>query len=188
MLGVLINLLDNSIITFDVRHHGKEEFETLNSTKKNAKCMEKTCLESIIENSHLIDNDELIFIYDCDLSGENLIQEMIPNVEIYFDSNNYGKKWKKSIKKFLVEKQNKILKKLSERIEKFYDIFFHDRQTAFEKKKQKWGKLPQRFIESEEWDEEECEEEEIQILEELVDEYIDIFDDVLPCYGTIVIE
>lgn len=67
---------------------------------------------------------------------------------------------------------------------------FHDRQTTLEEKKQKRGKLPQHFIESEEWDEEECEEEEIQILEELVDEYIniDIFDDVLPCYGTIVIE
>ena len=186
-LGILINLLDNLIIAFDVTHHGIEEFETLNSTKKNAKCMEKICLESIIENSHLIDIDELIFIHDCDLSDEYLIQEMLPNAEIYFDPNHYGKKMKKSIKKFLVEKKNKILKKLSERIEKFYDILLHDRQTTFEEKKQKWEKLPQHFIECEKWDEEEYEEE-IQILKELVDEYIDTFDDVLPCYGTNVIE
>ena len=79
------------------------------------------------------------------------------------------------------------MKKLSERIEKFYDILLHDRQTTFEEKKQKWEKLPQHFIECEKWDEEEYEEE-IQILKEPVDEYIDTFDDVLPCYGTNVIE
>lgn len=38
-LGVLINLLDNSIIAFDVKHHGKEEFLVKKWGKKYKKVL-----------------------------------------------------------------------------------------------------------------------------------------------------
>ena len=37
-------------------------------------------------------------------SDENFIKEMLPNAEIYFDPNQYGKKMKKKYKKVLSSK------------------------------------------------------------------------------------
>lgn len=61
-LGVLMKLNTNTIISFHIVHHGKEENETLTSTDKHAKCMEAISLFKIIENTDINNIDHLIFV------------------------------------------------------------------------------------------------------------------------------
>ena len=150
-LGILMDLSTNKIIAFHIVHHGIEQNETLTSTDKHAKCMESISLFKIIENTDINNIDHLFFVHDCDLTDEKMIKEYLPKAIIKFDPNHYAKKNKKIIENFC--SKNFELKDLSEKIENFYSILIHEKESSTEEKITKWLGVPDHFIQSEDLDE-----------------------------------
>lgn len=184
-LGILMDLDSGTIIGFHIVHHGKVSNRTTTATNKHAKCMESISLFNIIQDLKLSQYNNIKFIHDCDLTGETIIQEHIPNAIIKFDPNHYSKKIKKTINQFCSKYED--LKDLSQRIESFYSILIHDKNTSIEDKQLKWLSVPDHFIQSEDLDSK-FNEETIKKLRKFLKDTIYTFNEVDPELSTNPIE
>lgn len=184
-IGIMMDLKKNQIIAFHIVHHGQEENKTLTSTTKHAKCMESIALFKIIDYTKLSMHHNLLFIHDCDLTDEKIIQDHLPDAVIKFDPNHFSKKNKKLINQFCSQYDD--LKDLSEKIESYYSILIHDKNLSVDEKITKWAEVPDHFIKLEDLDPE-YNKNSIELLKEKVKELSKTFELVDSKYNTNSIE
>ena len=162
-------------------HHSKEQNETLTSTSKNAKCMEKICLENILNRIDIKQVNHSTFIHDCDISADNLVNDIWPSANIKYDPNHFCKKQCNKIDSIC--SGNVELNDIKERIKKFYSILLHDRCQTLEEKVKKWRNSLDHFIESENWNNKENSIA-IELLRQLIQKFEKTFSEIDPNYST----
>ena len=119
----------------------------------------------------------MVFIHDCDIQADSIIQKELPFYEIKYDPNHFIKSQKAIIDYFCSE--NQILKKLNERIKTFHSSFLHDQDMDLETKIEKWKNIVQHFITTENLSEKDNSET-IEILNSLINELIESFSKIDP--------
>lgn len=184
-LGILMDLESKKIVSFHITHHGKEFNYSLTPTNLNSKCMERINLLKIIEKTNISDLDNIIFVHDCDLTDEYLLNEQLKKAKILYDPNHYSKKNRKIINKSLSKRKN--LKQVSEKVQKFYNILIHEQEISLEDKKAKWKNTTKFITQFQKWTEENNKED-IEEIEKLINDLTDTFDKVDPALSTNSIE
>lgn len=77
-IGILLDLLTGYIISFHIAHHSPEQNDTLTSTTKHSKCMEKICLEKILNRIDITNVNSCTFVHDRDISADYLVKKIWP--------------------------------------------------------------------------------------------------------------
>ena len=68
--------------------------------------MERINLLKIIEKTNISDFDNIIFVHDCDLTDEYLLNKQLKKAKILYDPNHYSKKNRKIINKSISKRKN----------------------------------------------------------------------------------
>ena len=143
--------------------------------------MEKDALELILNEIDSLDLGKFKFVHDCDIQADSLVMKKCPNAQILYDPNHFCKTQQTIIDSYCVE--DKILKKLNERIKKFYISLMHDTETNLETKITKWKGMIQHYMVSENLNEIENSET-IENLKEMINELSGTFSKIEPNFTT----
>ena len=147
--------------------------------------MESDALNKILDEISSLDLLNFKFVHDFDINADSLVKKKCPNVTILFDPNHFAKTQNSVIESYCVD--DKLLKKLDERIKKFYVALLHDREQDLETKIESWKGMLAHFIASENFNETENSET-IENLKELIKELTGTFSKVDANYSTNICE
>lgn len=176
-IGVLIDLLTGLIISFHIVQHDSHVSPNCSSTDKSSQSMEKIALQNIIEKTNISESGRIKFVHDCDIKADNIVKKYWPDSEIVYDPNHFIKSKYSIIDSYCNE--NSELKKLNEKIKKFYRDLMHDQEINLEEKVKKWREMVNHYKETQNWSEEENSET-IQTLKEMIEELSGTFSKIDP--------
>ena len=180
-IGILLDVLTGFILAYHIVHHSDEENETLSSTKKHAKAMEKKTLKKMLTQTSIEKSINCTFIHDCDIGADNIVRKLWPSALILYDPNHYTKSQSRKIQSICSE--NTDLNAIKERLVRFYSMLMHDRQKSLEEKVEEWKGSLDHYISTEGWTTENNSQA-IEALRQLIEKFSTTFNKINPKYST----
>lgn len=142
--------------------------------------MEKISLTTILNRINLTNLKSVVIVHDCDIQADSLIKKHWTEATIKYDPNHFCSTQLRLIDELC---NDKLLKRIKERLKTFYSSLLHNRTLDLEEKISQRKKSLNHYIQTENWTSENNAET-INTLETVINTLVSSFSKIDPSLST----
>lgn len=142
--------------------------------------MEKISLTTILNRINLTNLKSVVIVHDCDIQADSLIKKHWTEATLKYDPNHFCSTQLRLIDELC---NDKLLKRIKERLKTFYSSLLHNRTLDLEEKISQRKKSLNHYIQTENWTSENNAET-INTLETVINTLVSSFSKIDPSLST----